>query len=58
MKKISDIKTRYSPAVLKLSQEHGIDLHQIKGTGAGGRITRKDVLKMIESGEIAKVSET
>jgi 2-oxoisovalerate dehydrogenase E2 component (dihydrolipoyl transacylase) len=41
-------KIRYSPAVLKLSQEHCIDLTQVKGTGAGGRVTRKDVLKLIE----------
>jgi 2-oxoisovalerate dehydrogenase E2 component (dihydrolipoyl transacylase) len=43
-------KARFSPAVLKLSQEHGIDLSRVKGTGAGGRITRKDVQKAIESG--------
>lgn len=45
-------KARYSPAVLKISQEHGIDLTQVSGTGAGGRITRKDLLKLIESGTI------
>jgi 2-oxoisovalerate dehydrogenase E2 component (dihydrolipoyl transacylase) len=45
-------KARYSPAVLKISQEHGIDLTQVTGTGAGGRITRKDLLKLIESGTI------
>ncbi|MED4223740.1 dihydrolipoamide acetyltransferase family protein [Neobacillus cucumis] len=45
-------KARYSPAVLKLSQEHGIDLTKVSGTGAGGRITRKDLLKLIESGQI------
>lgn len=45
-------KARYSPAVLKISQEHGIDLTQVSGTGAGGRITRKDLLKLIESGNI------
>ena len=33
-------KGRYSPAVLKMSQENGIDLTQVTGTGAGGRITR------------------
>ncbi|AUS08560.1 branched-chain alpha-keto acid dehydrogenase subunit E2 [Laceyella sacchari] len=43
-------KHRYSPAVLRLSQEHGIDLTQLQGTGKGGRITRKDVLKAIEQG--------
>ncbi|GGA30565.1 dihydrolipoamide acetyltransferase family protein [Psychrobacillus lasiicapitis] len=45
-------KARYSPAVLKLSQEHGIDLSLVSGTGNEGRITRKDLLKIIESGEI------
>lgn len=50
-------KPRYSPAVLKLSQEHGIDLGQVKGTGAGGRITRKDLLKLIESGNIPAAGE-
>jgi 2-oxoisovalerate dehydrogenase E2 component (dihydrolipoyl transacylase) len=45
-------KARYSPAVLKISQENGIDLTQVTGTGAGGRITRKDLLKLIESGDI------
>lgn len=45
-------KRRYSPAVLRLSQEHNINLEAVNGTGAGGRITRKDLLKMIESGNI------
>ncbi|OLS40131.1 dihydrolipoamide acetyltransferase family protein [Bacillus sp. MRMR6] len=45
-------KARYSPAVLKISQEHGIDLTQVTGTGAGGRITRKDLLELVESGNI------
>jgi len=34
---------------LKLSQEYGIDLSEVKGTGRGGRITRKDLLRLIES---------
>ncbi|TKC19833.1 dihydrolipoamide acetyltransferase family protein [Robertmurraya kyonggiensis] len=50
-------KARYSPAVLKLSQEHGIDLNLVEGTGAGGRITRKDILKVVESGQIPKATE-
>lgn len=37
-------KKRYSPAVLRLADEHGIDLAAVQGTGAGGRITRKDLL--------------
>jgi 2-oxoisovalerate dehydrogenase E2 component (dihydrolipoyl transacylase) len=43
-------KHRYSPAVMRLAQENNIDLTQLTGTGKGGRITRKDVLKAIEEG--------
>lgn len=42
-------KNRYSPAVLKLAGEYNIDLEQVTGTGLNGRITRKDILKFIES---------
>jgi 2-oxoisovalerate dehydrogenase E2 component (dihydrolipoyl transacylase) len=49
---------RFSPAVLKLSQEHGVDLNQVSGTGLDGRITRKDVLKIIENGEISTTTNT
>ena len=49
-------KMRYSPAVLKLSQEHGIDLNQVSGTGLEGRITRKDVLKVIEKAENSTIN--
>ncbi|MCA0985952.1 dihydrolipoamide acetyltransferase family protein [Guptibacillus algicola] len=46
------MKKRYSPAVLRMSQEHDIDLEQVNGSGKGGRITRKDLQKIIDSGEI------
>ncbi|HET7627481.1 MAG TPA: dihydrolipoamide acetyltransferase family protein [Bacillales bacterium] len=51
------MKKRYSPAVLRLAQENGIDLEQVEGTGRGGRITRKDVEKWLESGGAAKSEE-
>lgn len=54
----SSNKMRYSPAVLKLSQEHGIDLSLVEGTGMGGRITRKDLLKIIDSGQIPQQPKT
>lgn len=44
------MKKRFSPAVLKMSQEHGIDVTKIHGTGKGGRITRKDIEKIIATG--------
>ncbi len=37
-----------SPVVAKLAREYNLDLFQVKGSGAGGRITKKDVLKFIE----------
>lgn len=45
---------RFSPAVLALASEHQIDLSTIEGSGLGGRITRKDVEKLIESGHESK----
>lgn len=52
---------RFSPAVLRMSQEHGIDLALVEGSGRDGRITRKDLQAIIDSGEIptaAPVEET
>ncbi|HLU22236.1 dihydrolipoamide acetyltransferase family protein [Lederbergia graminis] len=45
-------KTRFSPAVLKMSQEHDIDLSKVNGTGKDGRITRKDLQKLIDTNSI------
>ena len=33
----------YSPVVTRLASRHGIDLAEVKGTGRGGRITKRDV---------------
>ncbi|MBG9793564.1 branched-chain alpha-keto acid dehydrogenase subunit E2 [Paenibacillus dendritiformis] len=48
-----DMSGRYSPAVQRLAYEHGVDLTRLKGSGLGGRITRKDVLAAVESGASA-----
>ena len=42
-----------SPLVRRLADEHGLDLSTIEGTGTGGRITKKDVIAVIESGGAA-----
>ena len=34
--------------MLKLAGEHNVDLDLVEGTGANGRITRKDILKLVE----------
>ena len=43
--------TVLSPVVRRLLAEHNLDPGRIQGTGAGGRITRADVLAVIERGE-------
>jgi len=45
-------RTRLSPVVRKLAQEHGIgvaELEQLSGSGAGGRVTKEDVLAYLET---------
>jgi pyruvate dehydrogenase E2 component (dihydrolipoamide acetyltransferase) len=38
-----------SPLVRKMAREHNIDLSQIRGTGAGGRITKQDLENYLDS---------
>ena len=38
-----------TPAVRRLLREHGLGPAQIHGTGGGGRITRDDVLAVVEA---------
>jgi pyruvate dehydrogenase E2 component (dihydrolipoyllysine-residue acetyltransferase) len=41
---------RSSPLVRKIAQENNVDLGQVSGTGASGRITKDDILGHIEGG--------
>ncbi|HEX6350449.1 MAG TPA: dihydrolipoamide acetyltransferase family protein, partial [Candidatus Dormibacteraeota bacterium] len=41
---------RYSPAVSMLAEEKGVDLARVKGTGLGGRVTKRDVRQFLEGG--------
>ena len=41
---------RYSPVVMRIAAEHGIDLEAVEGTGRGGRVRKPDVLAYLESG--------
>jgi pyruvate/2-oxoglutarate dehydrogenase complex dihydrolipoamide acyltransferase (E2) component len=49
-----DRSKRYSPVVMRMAAEHGLDLEQIEGTGRGGRVTKKDVVAFLEQGEPAE----
>jgi len=44
-----DADARMTPAVRRLLREHDLTPAQIVGTGGGGRITRDDVLKVVEA---------
>jgi 2-oxoglutarate dehydrogenase E2 component (dihydrolipoamide succinyltransferase) len=43
-------KVRSSPLVRRLVKEHNIDLTNLPGTGVGGRISKKDILSVVEQG--------
>ncbi|MCI0401948.1 MAG: 2-oxoglutarate dehydrogenase, E2 component, dihydrolipoamide succinyltransferase [Acidobacteria bacterium] len=48
--KLREKGIRTSPLVRKMAKEHGLDLTRVSGSGAGGRVSKQDVLKAIESG--------
>ena len=43
----TDSSTRLTPAVRRLVREHNVDVAQIRGSGAAGRVTRDDVLAFV-----------
>lgn len=43
-------RTKSSPLVRKIAQEHGVDVASLEGTGLSGRVTKNDILSFIESG--------
>jgi pyruvate dehydrogenase E2 component (dihydrolipoamide acetyltransferase) len=47
---------RSSPLVRRIARENDIDLTQVPGTGAGGRVSKRDVLAALESGETRAAS--
>jgi 2-oxoglutarate dehydrogenase E2 component (dihydrolipoamide succinyltransferase) len=38
----------HSPVVKRMAEQHGIDLSQVRGTGMGGRIRKRDLTALIE----------
>jgi pyruvate dehydrogenase E2 component (dihydrolipoamide acetyltransferase) len=49
-------RTKSSPLVRKIAQEHGVDIARLEGTGLSGRVTKNDILSFIESGSPATAS--
>jgi pyruvate dehydrogenase E2 component (dihydrolipoamide acetyltransferase) len=43
-------KIRSSPLVRRIAREHNVDLSQVPGTGAGGRVSKRDILAAVEGG--------
>jgi pyruvate dehydrogenase E2 component (dihydrolipoamide acetyltransferase) len=46
-------KIRSSPLVRRIAREHNVDLAQVPGTGAGGRVSKRDILAVVEGGVAA-----
>ena len=49
-------QSRSTPLVRRIAAEHGVDLDRVRGTGRAGRVTKRDILSYIESGELAEDS--
>ncbi len=44
------LRRRSTPLVRRIAAEHGVDLHEVTGTGRAGRVTRDDILQFVKSG--------
>src|SRR5204862_308625 len=47
------LRTKSSPLVRRIAAEHGIELAQLSGSGIAGRVTKRDILGLLESGGAA-----
>jgi pyruvate dehydrogenase E2 component (dihydrolipoamide acetyltransferase) len=43
-------RVRSSPLVRKIARENNIDVSQVPGTGAGGRVSKSDILSAVQGG--------
>ena len=46
-----DGRVRLSPVARRLAQEHAVDVNTLQGSGPGGRIVKRDVLRAVEAGQ-------
>jgi 2-oxoglutarate dehydrogenase E2 component (dihydrolipoamide succinyltransferase) len=47
------LRTKSSPLVRKIAAEHGIEIAGLQGSGIAGRVTKRDIMQVIESGAAA-----
>ncbi|MDQ3695621.1 MAG: 2-oxo acid dehydrogenase subunit E2 [Chloroflexota bacterium] len=45
------LRTRSSPVVRRIAEEHRIELHAVTGSGIGGRVTKQDILAHIAASD-------
>jgi 2-oxoglutarate dehydrogenase E2 component (dihydrolipoamide succinyltransferase) len=51
-------EARSSPLVRRIAHDYHVDLTQVRGTGLGGRISKKDILAYVEQRQSAAASRT
>jgi pyruvate dehydrogenase E2 component (dihydrolipoamide acetyltransferase) len=51
-------KVRSSPLVRKIARENNIDVSQVPGTGAGGRVSKSDILSAVQGGGATAAAAT
>lgn len=47
-----------SPSARKFARQFGVDIHQVRGSGQRGRVTKEDIEKFIKSSMLARESST
>lgn len=47
------LRTKSTPVVRKIAEEHGVDIQSVPGSGHAGRVTKQDILDFIEQGGTA-----
>ena len=52
------VRSRSTPVVRRIAEEHGVDIALVTGTGHAGRVTKQDILSYIEVGKEGEVDPT